>query len=131
MTRPLDGTWNTTAVAGGRNRAGRSSRLREPVYLEATELTVRQNGTAKISIHNRTSITQRFSLTKLSKPFVNFHDTVEVKPHFYLHVPVKFIPDVDSVAEGRQFETQAILRNLDNETVLVCRLVGILDNLST
>ncbi len=126
MTRPHDRTSNTTAAASGRNQGGRSSRLRDPVYLEVTELTIQQNGTAKISIHNRTSMTQRFSFTKLSKPFVNFHDTVEVKPHFYLHVPVKFIPDVNSVVKGHQFETQAIFRNLDNEIVLVCRLVGAL-----
>ena len=80
-----------------------------------------KNGTsvAKVTIKNKTHKPVKFQIEPLEAPFENNHTEVEVKPHFYLSVPVLFRPSYNM----QKSTVPLVLKN--SQQILTVELVGV------
>lgn len=74
---------------------------------------------AKVTIKNKTEKSVKFQIEPLEAPFENNHTEIEVKPHYYLSVPIIFRPTFD-LQKGT---ANLVLKN--SELTLTAQLVGI------
>ena len=91
------------------------------IYFPAVRLD--DYSVTKVTVKNRTPNPITFSLNKLSPPFSNYHTSVEVKPNFYLNIPVKYSP----ILKDGQGPHECFLKLQETcfgGKVLVARLVG-------
>ena len=75
---------------------------------------------AKITLKNRTEKVGRYHINPLESPFENYHSDVEVKPHFYLSIPIRFKPTEDNM----HCEVPVMLTNVETKDVLKANLVA-------
>ena len=52
---------------------------------------------AKVTLKNRTDNAAKFQVGTLEPPFENYYTEIEVKPHYYLSLPVRFKPGAADV----------------------------------
>ena len=52
---------------------------------------------AKVTLKNRTDNSAKFQVGNLEPPFENYYTEIEVKPHYYLSLPVRFKPGAADV----------------------------------
>lgn len=107
---------NTSVVVKKRGGVGLE---REIVYCPFITCTQTSSSVAKVVLKNRTEKVQKFSVSSLASPFHNYHDFVEVKPNFYLSIPVKYSP-----LENGRHEASMVLKNVDDGRKLTATLVG-------
>lgn len=82
-----------------------------------------RNGTsvAKVTIKNRTDKPAFFTLvSQLCEPFENYHRDVEVKPFYYLSIPIRFRPTMDN----QMCKSPFVLKNVQTGQLLTATLVG-------
>ena len=102
---------------------GQTSKKR--VYLEQETIhfptvTVKKGtSVAKVTIKNKTDKPVKLQIEPLEAPFENNHSEVEVKPRFYLSVPILFRPTYDM----QKSVVPLVIKNSDH--ILTTELVGI------
>ena len=77
----------------------------------------------KVTVKNRTKNPVMFSINNLSTPFTNYHTSVEVKPNFYLNIPVKYSSTLKD-GKGPHECFMKLEEKGSGSKVLVVRLVG-------
>ena len=101
---------------------------RNGVFLDQAEnffprVKLNECSVTKITVKNRTKRSVVFSLNTLHPPFENYHHTVEVKPNYYLNIPVKYCPTIND-GEGPHECYLKLEEKSVEPRVLVARLVG-------
>ena len=101
---------------------------RNGVFLDQAEnffpaVKLNECSVTKITVKNRTKRSVIFSLNTLHPPFENYHHTVEVKPNYYLNIPVKYCPTIND-GEGPHECYLRLEEKSVEPRVLVARLVG-------
>ena len=101
---------------------------RNGVFLDQPEnffpaVKLNECSVTKITVKNRTKRSVIFSLNTLHPPFENYHHTVEVKPNYYLNIPVKYCPTIND-GEGPHECYLKLEEKSAEPRILVSRLVG-------
>ena len=104
------------------------SKSRSGVFLDKTELyfpAVRldDHSVVKVTVKNRTKKSAFFTANTLSAPFTSYHTSVEVKPNFYLNIPIKYSPTLKD-GKGPHECFLKLEENIADGKVLIVRLIG-------
>ena len=104
----------------GQTKNKRTIKLdRETIHFP-TVRKMNDSSVAKITLKNRTEKVGRYHINSLESPFENYHNDVEVKPHFYLSIPIRFKPTEDNM----HCEVTVMLTNIETGDVLKANLVA-------
>ena len=82
---------------------------------------------AKVTLRNRTDQVGKFHIQPLQPPFECHYEYVEVKPHFYLSVPIRFRPTRDqmqTIKDQMEYRTSIRLTNTETGEILTATLVA-------
>ena len=95
-------------------------RLEREIIAFPSVTTSDSSSVAKVTLKNRTDKVGKFHIQPLQPPFECHYEFVEVKPHYYLSVPIRFRPTRD------QMECRTPIRLTNSETgeVLTATLVA-------
>ena len=121
-----------TTIQQGKNESYQSKQVqplsRCGVFLDKTELyfpavRLEESSVIKVTVKNRTRKSVYFTVNQLSAPFTSYHTNVEVKPSFYLNIPIKYCPTLND-GEGPHESFLRLEENVVDGKVLIARLIG-------
>ena len=77
------------------------------------------NPVGKVKVKNPTHVPCTFDLSHLEPPFKKYHQTVVVKPKYYLSIPISFRP-----SRSGKFRSLFTLTHVESGKLLTATLIG-------
>ena len=100
----------TTPEESHQKSSKNAIKLERDIIAFPSVTTSDSSSVAKVTLKNRTDKVGKFHIQPLQPPFECHYECIEVKPHFYLSVPIRFRPTRD------QMECRTPIRLTNSET---------------